>query len=393
MSINSSFNSAYAEVDANVGAKAERWATIAKDLEGQLAELPTVETGYSRLGVIYVTDDLEDDYSSILTYLGQCTEIKDWTGSVGLGITVGGREFFGRPAAGVLVMTLPTNSYAMLPPLRQGVDEIPADVVDWMRTATPPFGVVHGDPMNAKVVQLVESLSMEIENLNLEIPGFLVGGLAASQSMGFQSAGSAPGGGLSGVLFSPEIEVATGLSQGCMPVGATHQITDCQDNVIMSLEGEAALDVFKNDIGELLARDLRRVDGYIHAAFPVEGSDTGDYTVRNLQGIDVKRGWLAVGQMVHPGDKVLFVRRDPKSAEQDLRRMVESLLKRLPEPPRAALYFSCVARGPSLFGAEGFETDLIQNLLGDIPLVGFFGNGEISNNRLYGYTGVLTLFL
>ena len=31
--------------------------------------------------------------------------------------------------------------------------------------------------------------------------------------------------------------------------------------------------------------------------------------------------------------------------------------------------------------------------LGEFPLVGFFANGEISNNRLYGYTGVLTLFL
>ena len=26
------------------------------------------------------------------------------------------------------------------------------------------------------------------------------------------------------------------------------------------------------------------------------------------------------------------------------------------------------------------------------PLVGFFCNGEISRDRLYGYTGVLTLF-
>ena len=31
--------------------------------------------------------------------------------------------------------------------------------------------------------------------------------------------------------------------------------------------------------------------------------------------------------------------------------------------------------------------------LGEVPLVGFFCNGEISHNRLYGYTGVLTLFL
>jgi len=377
----------------SISAEADGWAAIAKELERQLAEFPAVEAGYSRLGFLYTTDVLEDDFSSILTYLRQCTEIGDWVGSIGTGISVGGREIFGRPAAGGLIMTLPVDSYARLPTLRQNVDEIPADVRSWMRAASPPFGVVHGDPLNAGTVRLVESLSMEMENLNLEIPGFLVGGLAASRNMGVQPAGSTAGGGLSGVLFSPAIEVATGLSQGCAPVGPTHRVSEAMDNVIMGLDGETALGVFKNDVGELLARDLRRVDGYIHAAFPIEGSDMGDYTVRNLHGIDVSRGWLAVGQAVHNGDKVLFVRRDPKSAEQDLRQMVDGLLGRLPEPPRAALYFSCVARGPSLFGSEGFETELIRKALGDIPLVGFFGNGEISNNRLYAYTGVLTLFL
>ncbi|MBT6095764.1 MAG: histidine kinase, partial [Rhodospirillaceae bacterium] len=52
-----------------------------------------------------------------------------------------------------------------------------------------------------------------------------------------------------------------------------------------------------------------------------------------------------------------------------------------------------VARGPGMFGSEGQETALVQEILGDVPLVGFFGQGEISNARLYGYTGVLTLFL
>ncbi len=385
MSKLTTFRSVYAEADG--------WAEIAKKLEEKLSELPVPGEGYSRLGFIYVTDVLGDDFSSILTYLRQRLGIEDWVGSVGLGISVGGKEFFDRPAAGVMIMTLPTNTYAVLPTITQSMEEIRTDVRQWMKLAMPPFGVVHGDPMNARITELIDALSMEIENLTLEIPGFLVGGLAASRGPGFQAAGTVTDGGLSGVLFTPQIEVATGLSQGCAPVGGTHQISECMDNVIMALDGDVALDVFREDIGELLARDLSRVDGYIHAAFPVEGSDMGDYTVRNLVAIDIERGWLAVGEAVHNGDRVLFVRRDPKSAEQDLQRMVENLLKRLPEPPRAALYFSCVARGPSLFGNEGFETEIIQRLLGDIPLLGFFGNGEISNNRLYGYTGVLTLFL
>ena len=61
--------------------------------------------------------------------------------------------------------------------------------------------------------------------------------------------------------------------------------------------------------------------------------------------------------------------------------------------PRAALYFSCLARGPNMFGKDSAELKAIQSSLGDVPLAGFFCNGEISNARLYTYTGVLSLIL
>ena len=35
----------------------------------------------------------------------------------------------------------------------------------------------------------------------------------------------------------------------------------------------------------------------------------------------------------------------------------------------------------------------LEGELGEVPLVGLFGNGAISHNRVYGYTGVLSLFL
>jgi small ligand-binding sensory domain FIST len=61
--------------------------------------------------------------------------------------------------------------------------------------------------------------------------------------------------------------------------------------------------------------------------------------------------------------------------------------------PRGAVYYSCLGRGEGLFGPDSEELKIISRALGPIPLVGFFANGEISHNRLYGYTGVLTLFL
>ncbi len=131
----------------------------------------------------------------------------------------------------------------------------------------------------------------------------------------------------------------------------------------------------------------------IHAALPIIGSDMGDYVVRSLIAIVPKHGWLAIAGKLNIGDQVMIVCRNSKSAEEDLIRMVKSVKLCLFGVPKGGVYFSCVARGLALFGSGGAEVDFISWSLGGFPLVGFFGNGEISNNRLYGYTGVLCLFM
>jgi len=367
------------------------WQAIARALVAGLAARPATEAeeppaGTARLGFLYVTDVIAGELGSIVAYLRDKTGVAEWVGSVGLGICASGAGYFDRPAAAAMIGEFAADSFLVFPAIARDAAEMPAAARAWIERAAPPFGIVHGDPTNGRSQHLVESLA-------LATSGFLVGALTSSRGPQHQLAGRIVDGGLSGVFFAPGVEVATGLSQGCVPLGAAHAISECADNVIMTLDGEPALDALKSDMGELLARDLARAAGYVHAAFPVAGSDTGDYLVRNLIGIDPGRGWLAVGAEIQTGDKVMFVRRDPKSAIEDLTRMVGNLKSRLPGPPRGGVYFSCVARGPNMFGDEGREMALIKELLGDVPLVGFYGNGEISNNRLYGYTGVLALFL
>ena len=61
-------------------------------------------------------------------------------------------------------------------------------------------------------------------------------------------------------------------------------------------------------------------------------------------------------------------------------------------PIRGAIYVSCTGRGGPHFGAPSAELQIVRRALGDVPLIGFFANGEIAHHRLYGYTGVLTVF-
>jgi small ligand-binding sensory domain FIST len=256
---------------------------------------------------------------------------------------------------------------------------------EWSEGTDARFAVVHADPTQPATVQLVAQLSHSLD-------GFLVGGSSSSRGAQVQIADLPVGGGLSGVLLSSDVPVATGLTQGCSPIGPAHEVTECDRNIVAEIDGRPALDVFREDIGEVLARDLNRVAGYIFAGFPIERSDTGDYLVRNLLGIDVRRKLLAIGEYVHPGQSILFCRRDAASAEQDLLRMLRNLKRRAPRAPKAGLYFSCLGRGPEIFGPNG-ELGRVREVLGDFPLVGFFANGEIFHDRVYGYTGVMTLFL
>jgi small ligand-binding sensory domain FIST len=125
----------------------------------------------------------------------------------------------------------------------------------------------------------------------------------------------------------------------------------------------------------------------------VADSDTGDYLVRNLMGVDPQSGAIAIGEYLHNQTPIMFCKRDGKTAIEDLERMVNKLKARARGSIKGGLYFTCLGRGQHMFGQPHREMELIADILGDVPLAGFYANGEIAGNRLYGYTGVLTLFL
>jgi small ligand-binding sensory domain FIST len=185
--------------------------------------------------------------------------------------------------------------------------------------------------------------------------------------------------------------VATGITQGCMPAGPVHRVTAADGNVVIGLDGERALDVFKRDLDISSAAQLRGYAAEMQIALPIPGSDMGDYLVRDFTGIDPAEGLIGVAALVEPGDRLFFARRDRAAAVDDMERMCEGL-KRRAARATGGVYFSCVARGPRLFGTDGYERGLLRATFGALPVAGFFCNGEISNARLYGYTGVLALF-
>lgn len=352
------------------------WTRAAQACMNQLGAIPASAT----LGFLYVSDAFAGELDAILAFFKSATAVPHWTGSVGVGVCATGTEYLEQPAMAVMLGEFDPADFSMLPLLRTPQD------IDAQPLSDAYFAMVHGDPDNNRTQQLIEGLSDRLSS------GFVVGGLSSSRGETAQISDGVVSGGLSGVLFSERVKLATRLTQGVSPLGPRHRITAANKNVIGSLDHRPALDVMKEEIGEVLARDLRRAAGYIFVGLPVRGSDTGDYLVRNILGVDPQNHLVAVGETVDPGDELLFCRRDQQSAEDDLQRMLAAIKAQLNAPIRGGVYYSCLGRGQHMFGAPNRELGLIRDALGDFPLVGFFANGEISHNRLYGYTGVLTLF-
>lgn len=352
------------------------WTRAAQACMHQLDAIPAAAT----LGFLYVSDPFAGELDAILAFFKSATGVPHWTGSVGVGICATGVEYLEEPAMAVMLGEFEAADFSMLPVLKTPQD------IDAQPLSDAYFAMVHGDPANSRIQELIEGLSEHVSS------SFVVGGLSSSRGETAQICDGVVSGGLSGVLFSERVKLATRLTQGVSPLGPRHRVTAANKNVVGSLDHRPALDVMKEEIGEVLARDLRRAAGYIFVGLPVRGSDTGDYLVRNILGVDPQNHLVAIGETVEPGDELLFCRRDQKSAEADLQQMLAAIGAQLNAPIRGGVYYSCLGRGQHMFGTQNRELELIRDALGDFPLVGFFANGEISHNRLYGYTGVLTLF-
>ena len=198
-----------ADADASAGAAfkaasaaAEDWAATAKACLEALGELPKG----ANLGLLYATAELARDLDSILTFLRERTRIEDWVGTVGLGVAGSGVEYHRRPALAVLVGALPADSYRVFEPLRDGLGSFVERHGDWVAGHHPVFGIVHGDPRNQEIAQIVDGLAAETST-------YLVGGLTAAQASFPQVAGRVADGGLSGVLL---------LSGGTKPIPDNH---------------------------------------------------------------------------------------------------------------------------------------------------------------------------
>ena len=384
-------------------------ALVLAQLRGQMAS--GSYASQPTLALLYITDHFARAAADILEYLqAELPWVTDWSGSVGVGIVATNVEYWDEPALALMLMELPTDQYRVfsgVAPLGPGFEAHTA--------------LVHADGETLELASLVEEMAGRTD------AAYVFGGVASSRTTSVQFAvggngnisgqGAASGvfsGGLSGVAFGAGVAMVSRVTQGCTPVSRVHTVTAADQNVVVGLDGVAALDVMLEDLRISLEQPREALE--VVRATLVGLQQTGrragdtstvkrtgnfgdDVVVRHILGLDPARRGVAVTDRIEVGDELVFCRRNVQAARADLTRICSELREELapsdggPEKTiSGAIYVSCTGRGGAHFGGPSAEMHIVRRALGDVPLVGFFAGGEIARNHLYGYTGVLTIF-
>ncbi len=358
--------------------------TAAEVIADCLAQLEAVNNQFN-FAFIYATDAMSTDYSELLQQCKKQTGIEHWIGSLGAGIVAPQKEYYDVPAVSIMLAKFESDEFTMLP-LIQNVKDLSS--VKWPKEFFTNFGIVHGDPFYQETQNIIVDIQKQVEEC------FLVGGLTSSKDSQYQVADKILSKGVSGVFLSENIPVLTSLSQGCSPISKKYIISKSQKNIISQLDNKPALEVLMQVFNLSDFNALKDRAGDLFMGLCVPHSDKSDYIVRNLVGIDVKQNIFAINDIPLEGNEMIFCERNEQTAVKDMQLMLDNMAQRLGQKkPKAGIYVSCLGRGRAQFGPNSEEVQMINQTLGDFPLTGFFSNGEIHHDKLYGYTGVLTLFI
>lgn len=322
-------------------------------------------------------------------------------GCSGEGVIAGSEEIETAPAVTLWTASLPAVDMV---PIRLAFSPVQDQftISGWpafvQRSTSRPVFVLLADPFSTPMQDVLSML--EGRYAGAAVIGGLAGGGhdEGENRLLFQS--EVFDGGLVGVALSGPLSVHTVVSQGCRPIGERFVVTKAEHNVIHELGGIPALERLQALFDSFDSEQRRHAQRALHLGIVIDEQrnrfERGDFLVRNLMGADQQTGSLAIGELIQEGQTVQFHLRDARSASEDLHLLLAGYRASHPQPPRGALLFSCCGRGQGLFGSPHHDATVLRRRLGEIPLSGFFAQGEIGpvggSNFVHGYTASLALF-
>ncbi len=354
------------------------------------------------LAAVFVTPQFAGSYGRVPEVIGRHLSPDTLFGCSAGGVIGGGQEVEQLPAVSVTAARLPGvelrkfHLTGALPDL-DGPPDAWESLVGVRREDEPQF-VVLADPFSSDPEALLSGLDYAFPGAP-KIGGLVSG--AGSPGLGALFLDDAVyTRGTIGLSLSGDVAIDTVVAQGCRPVGDLLQVTRAKQNILYELDGRPAFEVLEGLVAGLDGKDRKLATtslfiGVVMDEFEEEPG-AGDFLIRNLIGIDPRSGAIAVGERLMEGTRVRFHLRDADASAEDLHAVLTGYGRSAPGEVSGALLFSCLGRGEGLYGEPNFDTGVFHEHLEDVPVGGFFCNGEIGPvggaTFLHGYTSSFGLF-
>ncbi len=254
------------------------------------------------------------------------------------------------------------------------------------------------DPFSTPMVKLLPAYADAFG------PVPVIGGMASGAQQSGQNRlvlnGQVMSEGAVGVAIGGRVDVQTTVSQGCRPIGSPMVITDSHRHIVKSLGGRKPLQVMRELAADLPREDRELIQNNgLHIGRVINEYKSrfgrGDFLIRNMIGVDAEDGYIAIGDTrVRTGQTVQFHLRDARSAEDDLRMMLDA--QRVHGDAEGVLLFTCTGRGENLFDHPHADAGMVHDAIGPVPIAGAFCAGEIGpvahQSYLHGHTASLAVF-
>ena len=357
--------------------------------------------------VIFVSAHYHEEKDSVLNILKESFSESVIFGCSAAGIVGSGKEYQNRPSVTIMAAILP--SVSIVPFYTAGnaipsADDPPESWKQFLGIAhlEKPDFILLAEPFYPHINQFLAGIDYAFPH-SVKIGGLTSGGTQPGTNHLFSNA-SVYTQGLIGLALEGNLKVEPVVAQGCRPIGDPKQITKCQENILLGIDGETPLDYLNRLYQKLSSHEQGLFKNQLligigtSSVFYSDQENNTEFLIRNIMGADPEKGILAIGELIREGQIVQFHIRDAVSSANDLQ---AQLVKHTESPtvsgnPEAAMMFQCTGRGSYLYGEEGHDSRMFTEIMGSIPLSGFFCNGEIGpvgdTTYLHGYTASIALF-
>ncbi len=353
------------------------------------------------LAFVFVSGHSVEQESAVAARLPELTGAAEVVGCTAAGVLAGGREVERKKAVSV---TLAALGGAEVRVFQVSADSLPDDdsgPSGWEKLVGLPPERVAGfvliaDAISGAADRLIEGLDFAYPDAP-KIGGVESGNRAPGRGRVFYNGRFEPSG-VVVVAFTHDVSFEAVVAQGARPFGESGLITRADRHFVQSVDREPALDFLRIQLASLDEIDQRRPLGAVCVGLDAdpfrEGEpEAGDYLVRNLLGADEESGSVAVGDEIHSGRKMRLHLRDAAASAADLRAVLRKCA--MTAAPAGALLFSCAGRGAEFYGESDHDSRVFREIVGDVPLGGFFCSGEIGpvgpRTFLHGYTSCFAL--